>query len=54
MMGAIYMEHGRLGVDQDVMGEEMENAVQIGHPKEGVNSVKEGIYARHKVAKGRS
>ena len=53
MMGAIYSEHGRLGVDQDVMGEEMENAVQIGHPKEGVNSVKEGN-ARHKVAKGRS
>ena len=36
------MEHVRLGVDYETMGEEKENVVQIGHPEERVNSVKEG------------
>ena len=42
-MGA-RMEHVWVGVvDQERMGGEKENVVQIGHPKERVNSLKDGV-----------
>ena len=38
MMGTS-REHVGLGVDNERMREEKENVMQIGHPKEGFNSV---------------